>query len=116
MEQIQENIILVAKCVDTRIENIGNCIYLTTPWTMNAETAHNYVSGILSLHETKSQVSYVAGRIIEVISLGPLSLEPSAPNKVAFIFERLQGLKVDPAKIKATYPETISEKREQIRY
>lgn len=112
MVDFQENIMLITPAVDTRIDELGGGVYVTTPWTMDEAKSHNFVGGVISFHESKADKSYMRGRIIEVISLGSAGF---ARNRVAFVFQRENGT-VNPSKVRTRYYDTVTESHEQVRY
>jgi len=111
-EKIQENVMLIAPSVDTQTVALGNDVYVTTPWVMSDRVMCNFVGGVVSLHNSKSEASYVRGRILEVVNLGRVG---SNKNRVAIAFKKISG-KTQPGTIRKKYASTISETREQIRY
>ena len=112
MVDFQENIMLIAPAFDTRIVHLGGGVYVATPWTMDDRKTHNFIGGVISFHDSKSEKSYLRGRIIEVVSLGA---EEFARNRVAFIFQAENG-SVNPARVRHLYHNTLTESHEQIRY
>jgi hypothetical protein len=116
METMQENIMLITpNTVDTNVSHLGNEVWVTTPWDMDERKAHNFIDGVISLHNHKKEKAYCVGRIIDVISLGNGDW---ARNRVAFIFERHPNAVLNPDDIrrKAKFKDTLTESHEQVRY
>jgi len=112
MVEFQENIMLIAPAFDTQITHLGGGVYAATPWTMDERKAPSFIGGVISFHDSKSERSYLRGRILEVISLGNAGF---ARNRVAFIFQAENG-SVNPAIVRTRYANTLTESHEQVRY
>jgi len=112
MDTMQENVMLISPSFESDIHSLGNGVYVASPWTMDERKAHNFVGGIVSFHDTKSERSFVCGRILEVVSLGS---EEFARNRVAFVFRRL-SCSINPAQVRKICKGTLTESREQVRY
>ena len=107
---MQENIALIAPAVETKTDLLGNNIYVTSPWVMSERRASDFIDGTISLHNSKSERSYIKGRIIEVINIGRVG---STKNRVAFVFERQSGT----VSLNRIYSRpNVTETREQVRY
>ena len=108
---LQENIALIAPAVETRTELLGNGIYITAPWVMSERRASDFIDGTISLHNSKSDRSYISGRITDVINIGQVG---SAKNRVAFVFERSKR-SVNLETVRRRAP-NLTETYEQVRY
>jgi hypothetical protein len=108
---MQENIMLIAPAVETNTQLLGNDIYVTAPWVMSERRAYEFIDGVVSLHNSKSDRSYIKGRVVDVINIGKVG---SPKNRVAFVFKRERGA-VNPtvARNRSAY---VTETREQVRY
>lgn len=109
---MQENIMLIANDPTiTFIGDLGNDVYVTTPWVMCHEKSHQFVDGVISFHNSKTTKSYLSGRITDVINLGRIDNR----HRVAFVFK--QGTKtINPTSITKRYANTLTQTREQVRY
>jgi hypothetical protein len=107
----QENIMLIAHKVTTKADYLGNGLYITTPWVMSERKLCDFYDGVISLHNSKADRSYIAGRITNVINIGAVG----GRNRVAFVFKRFNKT-IRPEKIRSKFEGTISETREQVRY
>jgi len=108
----QENLMLIAPSVDTATTHLGGGVYVTTPWVMDDRKGYHFVGGVVSLHNTKKEKSYIKGRILEVINLGS---DGFATNRVAIVFRQETG-KINPARIRIRHSDTVTETLEQVRY
>jgi RNase adaptor protein for sRNA GlmZ degradation len=102
---------LIAHNPTTFIGGLGNNIFITTPWVMCSKKSHMFIDGVISFHNSKSEKSYLSGRIKEVINLGSIG----GTHRVAFVFKKLNK-KINPERIKTKYTDTITNRREQVRY
>jgi len=111
MNNIQENIMLIAHKVTSKTDYLGNRTYMTTPWVMSEDKSQNFLDGMISLHNSKEGESYISGRITDVINLGTID----GRHRVAFVFKRLNKT-VNPSRVRIKFEDTVSETREQVRY
>jgi len=102
---------LIAPAVETNTQLLGNGVYITAPWVMSERRAFEFIDGVISLHNHKSDRSYIKGRVIEVINIGKVG---SSKNRVAFVFKRERG-SINPATARSR-SDYVSETREQVRY
>ena len=109
--KIQENIMLIAHKVTTKTDYLGNGTYITAPWVMSERKLCDFYDGIISLHNTKSDGSYISGRITDVINIGSVN----GRNRVAFVFKHMTRV-VRPERVRSKFEATITETREQVRY
>jgi len=108
---MQENIMLIAPAVESNTQLLGNGVYITAPWVMSERRSCDFIDGTISLHNCKTEKSYIRGKILEVINIGPTD---SNKNRVAFVFKRQKG-SISPQLVRSR-SSFVSETREQVRY